>query len=149
MTSANRFHFTELQVPASEGSTSSREAAQRLVHGLLGQRAIMPPTTRSVRASNRAMSRQLARGIVEPFFGEVPTERERAMGLPSTSAAAGLTGLDRRTASTLSAHGEGAIEGLHRHYRVRSLHSHDFRYSRFNCSSTDAPGASGESWPTS
>ena len=145
MTAANRFHFTELQVPASDGSTASREAAQRLVHGLLGQRAIMPPTTRSVRASNRAMSRQLARGIVEPFFGEMPTEGERTAAAPITSAAAGLTGLDRTTASTLSAQGEGAIEGLHRHYRVHTLHSHDFRYSRFNCSSDEVPGG----WPTS
>ena len=26
-----------------------------------------------------------------------------------------------------------------RHYRVASLHSHDFRYSRFNCSDGPAP----------
>ena len=31
--------------------------------------------------------------------------------------------------------GEGSIEGLHAHYMLRALHDHDFRYSRFNCTS--------------
>ncbi|KAL1518644.1 hypothetical protein AB1Y20_002932 [Prymnesium parvum] len=127
----HRFPFWELQLPPPRGNATARREAQRLVHGLLGQRAILPPSTRAVRASNRAMSRQLARGFVEAYFGEEGAARPRE---EAASPAAGLTSLDRMKANTLNPQGQGAIEGVHEHYRLPSLHSHDFRYSRFNCS---------------
>ena len=133
MTAAHRFYFSEVQFPSPTGSTVSREEAQRLAHGLIGQRVFWPSTTRAVRASNRATSRQLARGIVEPFFDEEP-QSEGVMTSIATRAAAGLTGIERTDLSTLSVQGEGIIEGLVRHYKVASLHSHEFRHSRFNCS---------------
>ena len=57
--------------------------------------------------------------------------------------AAGALGRSARLAAEkFGMQGEGAIEGSVRHYRVSSLHSHDFRYSRFNCSDGPAPTAS-------
>jgi hypothetical protein len=132
MTAAHRFYFSEVQFPSPTGTTVSREEAQRLAHGLVGQRVFWPSTTRAVRASNRATSRQLARGIVEPFFDE--EQSEGATTSIATRAAAGLTGIERTELSTLSVQGEGVIEGFVRHYKVDSLHSHEFRHSRFNCS---------------
>ena len=85
-----------------------------------------------MRASNRAISRQLARGFVDSYFGEAEMGSESHHRPPKVSKA-GLAELDRTTAATLSVQGEGVIEGLYRHYQVASLHAHGFRYSQFNC----------------
>jgi hypothetical protein len=101
--------------------------------GLLGQRILWPATTKTVRATNRAISRHAARGLVEPYFGAL--EMDESHGGSLSASQAGLSYLDHGTASVLGSQGEGAIQGLSRHYQVRSLHTHAFRYSLFNCTS--------------
>jgi len=134
LTFANHFYFSEFRVPQSEVPHANRESAQGHMHGLLGQRILSTPSIRALRASNRARSRKLARGIVEPLTQSMKFELEPSTH-PIVDAVAGLTGIYRESARILSLQGGGAIEGSYRHYMVRTLHSHEFRYSRFNCTS--------------
>jgi len=131
----DRFQFSELQLQTVVG-----DPARRDVHGLLGHRTHGKPTLHVVRASKRAKSHQFAwrkGGVVQLHPMEEMRWEESKHTWERSAAIAGLTRADQTVVSTLESTGEGIIEGASKYYRVPSLHSHEFRYSRLNC--TTAP----------
>ena len=54
--------------------------------------------------------------------------------LGAGAAAGSLGRAARLAAEKYGLQGEGALEGSYKFYRLARLHSHDFRFARFNCS---------------
>jgi len=125
------FQFSELQLRCP---AASEMHAPNDMHGLLGHRTHWRPTQHNLRASKRARSRQSStrhtantKAIQEIRWEESKHTWEGGV------AVAGLTRVDRVVESTLEMTSEGIIEGASSYYRVISLDSHEFRYSRLNC----------------
>ena len=119
------FFYSQVDVTPEAAPTRRRQA---LLHGLLGQRALRPPTAAEIRAGNRATLRRVVNALgdtedVVEGGGEAPRK-----------ASAGLTREEFGThRSEFGTQGEGAIEGTQRQYVVGGLHSHSFDFSLFNC----------------
>ena len=117
----NLFYFMQFDVPVLR-------YAQPQVHGLLGQRALRPPTAAEIRAGNRATLRRVVNTL-----GDTEDAGEGGGEAPRR-ASAGLTREEFGThRSEFGTQGEGAIEGTQRQYVVGGLHAHSFDFSLFNC----------------